>query len=287
VEAGQVVFGPITDEWRNGLTYLNSLHDEGLYSPLSFTQADQQMIQMANDPADILGAFSVSGFTYTVMQSNPDVIARYTPVAPLMGPDGVRFCTLSFPLPKPNGVITSACEYPEEVFRLFDLMMSEEASLRRLGIQGEDWDFAQPGDISIFNTPATIRIYNQLWKAKQNTHLMEIEPYVRWLTHVDVTADSNGELDGEYINAQARMLYAPFEPRDHVLTLVFEQSEMVELNSIRGAIDRHTNTGIVNFITGVYDIHDDEIWEAYRADFFSLGLEQFLIAAQQSYERFR
>jgi hypothetical protein len=221
------------------------------------------------------------------MQSNPDVIARYTPVAPLMGPDGVQLCTLSFPLPKPCGVITSAAEHPEAVFKLFDLMLSEEASLMRLGIQGEDWDFAQDGDVSIFNTPATIRIYNQLWKAKQNTHLMELEPYVRWLTTTDVTPDSTGELDGEYINAQARLLYIPYEPEDRVLTLVFDHADMVELNNIRGAIDKHTNAGIVDFITGALDIHDDAVWEAYKAEFYSLGLERFLIAAQQSYERFK
>jgi putative aldouronate transport system substrate-binding protein len=287
IDAGQVEFGPVTDAWRDGLIYLHKLHDEGLYSPLSFTQGDQQIIQIANDPDDILGAFTVSGFTYTVMQSNHDVISRYTPVAPLEGPDGVRLCTLSFPLPKPNGVITSVCEYPEEVFKLFDLMLSEEASLMRLGTQGEDWDFATEDDVSIFNTPATIRIYNQLWKAKQNKHLMEIEPYVRWLTTTDVTADSTGELDGEYINAQARLLYIPHEPEDRVLTLVFDQNEMVELNNIRGAIDSYTNTGIVDFITGKSDIHDDAVWEAYKAGFYELGLERFLAAAQKSYEQFK
>jgi putative aldouronate transport system substrate-binding protein len=287
VENGKVVFGPITDEWRSGLAYLNALHNEGLYSPLSFTMDDQQLIELANDPRDILGAFTVSGFTYTVMQSEPDVIARYKPVAPLRGPDGVQLCTLSFPLPKPCGVITSASQHPEAVFKLFDLMLSEEASLQRLGVQGEDWDFAGEGDVSIFSTPATIRIYNQLWKAKQNKHLMELEPYVRWLTTTDVTPDRNGVWDGEYINAQARLLYVPWEPEDRVLTLVFDAHEMVELNNIRGAIDSYTNTNIVNFITGARDIHDDAAWGAYKAEFDTIGLERFMIAAQKSYEQFK
>jgi hypothetical protein len=221
------------------------------------------------------------------MQSNHDVISRYAPVAPLKGPDGVQLCTLSFPSIKPNGVITSACEYPEEVFKLFDLMLSEEASLRRFGTEGEDWDFAEEGDVSIFGTPATIRLYNQLWKAMQNKHLMEIEPYVRWFTTTDVTPDSTGAMDGEYINAQARLLYIPFEPKDRVLTLVFDQAEMVELNNIRGAIDSYTNTGIVDFITGKADINDDTVWEAYKAEYDGLGLERFLIAAQKSYEQFK
>ncbi len=286
VDSGNVQFAPITEEWRNGLIYLNKLCSEGLYSPQSFTQDDQTLIQMANDTRDILGSFSVSGFTYTVNQLSTDVINRYEPVAPLKGPAGVQTCTLSFPLPKPNGVITSACKHPEEVFKLFDLMLSEEASLRRFGVQGEDWDFADEGDVSIYNTQATIKIYNELWKVNQNKHLMELEPYVRWLNHVETTWDGN-DTNGEYINAQARLLYTPYEPKERVLTLIFNSDDMVEINNIRGAIDKHISEGLNDFITGKADIHDDAVWNTYTSKFYDIGLEQFLTAAQKSYEMFQ
>ncbi len=287
VEGGEVKFAPVTDAWRDGLAFLNRLYKEELLSPLSFTQDDQQMIQMANDPRNILGAFTVSGYTYTVMQSDPEAMRRYKPVAPLMGPEGVQLCTLSFPLPKPNGVITSACEHPEEVFKLFDLMLSEEAGLMRFGERGVDWDAAREGDVSIFDTPAAIRVYNQLWKAKQNKHLMEIEPYIRWLNTVDVTQDSTGELDGEYINAQARQLYAPYEPEERLLTLIFDAEEMAELYGIRGNIDDHTYNGLIDFITGAANIHDDAVWDEYKETFYEMGLEKLLIAAQESHDQFQ
>ncbi len=286
VDDGKVLFAPITDEWRNGLIYLNKLCEEDLLSPLSFTQDDQQMIQMANDQRDILGAFTVSGLTYTVNQSSPEILNKFKPLAPLKGPDGVQLCTLSFPLPKPNGVITSACEHPEEVFKLFDLMISEEACLKSFGIQGEDWDFAKDGDISIFNNTATIKIYNQLWKTKQNKHLMKLEPYVHWLNLVERTWDGSST-DGEYLNAQARFLYAPYEPEDRVLTLIFEQNEMVDMYKIKGEIDKHTHDGLVQFITGEMDIHDDIVWETYKNEFNEIGLERFLDAAQNSYEQLK
>ena len=164
---GKISFAPLSDEWREGLSYMQSLYEEGLISPLSFTQNDRQLGEMATNPNDILGAFTSAGITKTVLQNSPEILERYIGIAPLTGPNGVRTAAVSIPLPKTNGVITSACENPEEVFRLFDLMLSEEACLRgRYGEKGVDWDFAEPGDISIFGTPAAIKIINQIWNLR-------------------------------------------------------------------------------------------------------------------------
>ncbi|MDR2889919.1 MAG: hypothetical protein LBV33_08825, partial [Lachnospiraceae bacterium] len=93
------------------------------------------------------------------------------------------------------------------------------------------------------------------------------------------------DTDGEYINAQARLLYAPYEPRERILTLLFDSADAVELNNIRGAIDQHISNGLKDFITGRADINDDEAWAAYKAGFYEMGLERFLAAAQASYEQ--
>ncbi|MCL1895789.1 MAG: extracellular solute-binding protein, partial [Clostridiales bacterium] len=160
LEDGIVGFAPIRDEWREALKYMRGLYDEGLYSPLSFTQDNQQMNQMANDANDILGAFLSPGITYTVQQNSPEIMERYIGIGPLEGPEEVKLTTVFVPIPKSSGIITSACEHPEEVFKLFDLMLSEEACLMgRYGTKGEDWDFAEEG-ISIYGTPATINIIN-------------------------------------------------------------------------------------------------------------------------------
>jgi hypothetical protein len=59
-----------------------------------------------------------------------------------------QLATVSTQLPSPGGIITNTCENPEAVFKLMDLMVSEEASLiARFGQQGVSWDFAELGDI--------------------------------------------------------------------------------------------------------------------------------------------
>ncbi|MCL2112232.1 MAG: extracellular solute-binding protein [Clostridiales bacterium] len=283
---GQVVFAPKQDEWREALKYVRGLYDEGLYSPLSFSQDDQQLQQMANDERDVLGAFLSPGITFTVLQNSPELMERYVGIAPIMGPEGVQLTTVWTPTPKPNGVITTACEHPEEVFKLFDLMLSEEASLMgRYGEYGVDWDFAGDGDVSIYGTPATVHIINQLWNTKQNKHLMQIGPYVsRPKYSGGVTWDGN-TTDGEYINAQTALLYQGFEPDEYVGVLIYTPEEERQVQGIRTRVEAHVKEAAADFITGARDIFDDAEWGRYLAEFEAFGLEEFLGVAQMAYDR--
>ena len=183
LENGVIGFAPIRDEFREALKYIRGLYDEGLYSPLSFTQDNQQMNQIANDRRDILGAFVSPGITLTVYQNSPEIMERYEGIGPLAGPNGVKLSTVFTSFPRPFGVITSACQYQDEVFKLFDLMLSEEACLMgRYGEKGVNWDFADEGEVSIYGTPATINIKEQIWNTTQNKHLSQIVPYVSRLS---------------------------------------------------------------------------------------------------------
>lgn len=285
-ENGVIEFAPIRDEWREALIYMRGLHDEGLYWPYSFVQDNQQMSQIANDPDDMLGAFLSPGITYTVLQNSPEIMSRYTGLGPLMGPEGVKLSTVITSMPKPNGVITSACEHPEEVLKLFDLMLSKEASLMgRYGERGIDWEFAEDGDISMYGTPATIRIRNQIWNTTQNKHLCQIVPYIsRPVYSGGVTWDGN-TTDGEYMNAQTAMMYQDFAPKEYITTLIFTPEEEELTVKIRTDIEAHVKETIIDFITGKRDIYDDAEWQKYLCKFDNLGLTEFLSVAQKAWDR--
>ena len=283
---GVVGFAPIRDEWRDALIYMRGLYDDGLYSPLSFVQDNQQMMQMANDPDDVLGAFVSPGITLTVYQNSPEIMERYIGIGPLKGPDGVQYTTVFSPLVRAAGVITKACQHPEEVFKLFDLMLSEEASLMgRYGEYGVDWEFAGEGEISIYGTPATIRIIEQIWNTPQNKHISQIGPYVsRPKFSGGVTWDGN-TTDGEYMNAQASLLHRDFEPEEYLVTLIFYPEEEMRIKQIRSDISAYVTETIIEFISGVRDIHDDNEWARYLRGFKELGLEEMLEMAQTAVDR--
>ncbi len=286
LEDGKIAYAPIRDEWREALKYMNELYREGLIYEHSFTQGDTQMKQMATDKRDILGGFTTSGITDTVQQNSPEVLSRFVGIAPIKGPQGAQFATVSIPLPKVNGVITSACENPEEVFRLFDLMLSEEACLRgRYGEQGVDWDFAQEGQVSIYGTPATIEIKNQLWNNPQNKHLKQIVPYVSRPKYSSGVTWDGSVTDGEYMNAQAAMQYIPYEPKEMVGALVYSSEETETIQKLQPKIEAYTKGYIIDFITGARDVYDDEVWAEYRAGFSALELQSFLETVQAAYGR--
>jgi putative aldouronate transport system substrate-binding protein len=286
LENGQVGFAPTRDEWRDALVYLRGLYDEGLYSPLSFGQDNQQLNQMANDTLDILGVFLSPGISLTVYQNSPDIMARYVAIAPLAGPDGVKLSTVFTSLPRPNGVITSACEHPEEVFKLFDLMLSEEACLMgRYGEQGADWDFAVGDDISIYGTPATIRIINQIWNTPQNKHLAQIGPYVSRPKYSGGVTWNGSLTDGEYMNAQGALLNQRYAPDEYITALIFTPEEEVRIAKIRTDIENHVKEAIIAFITGARDIRDPAEWEACTREYDALGLQEFLATAQTAWDR--
>jgi putative aldouronate transport system substrate-binding protein len=257
-----------------------------LYSPLSFTQDDQQLNQMANDTQDILGAFLSPGISLTVYQNSPEIMERYVAIAPLSGPAGARSTTVFTSLPRPNGVITSACEHPEEVFKLFDLMLSEEACLMgRYGEQGVDWDFAGEDEISIYGTPATIRIINQIWNTPQNKHLAQIVPYVSRPKYSGGVTWNGSTTDGEYMNAQGALLNQRYSPQEYVTAIIYTPEEEAQLAPLRTAIENHLQQTIIAFITGARDIHDDGEWQSYLQEFELLGLQEFIVAAQTAWDR--
>jgi putative aldouronate transport system substrate-binding protein len=203
-----------------------------------------------------------------------------------MGPNATRLTSVYTSLPRPNGVITAACEHPEAVFQLFDRMLSEEACLMgRYGEKGVDWDFAADGDISIYGTPATIRIIKQIWNTPQNKHLAQIGPYVsRPKYSGGVTWDGN-TTDGEYMNAQGALLNQQYAPREYITTLIYTPEEEARIAGIRTEIENHVKRNIIAFITGERDIHDDTEWKTYVGEYDALGLPEFLATAQTAWDR--
>lgn len=284
VKDGSVAFAPLTPEWRTAVQYLHSLYREKHLDSLQFSLTHQQLVQLANDPRNLLGAFTSSGITDVLLSSSPEIVSNYIRVLPLSGASPSPYAAVKTPLPKPNGIITASCENPDEVFRLFELMMTREAFLiGRYGQQDVDWQYAESSDIDIFGKQAAIRVRNQLQNKVQNKQLLESGPFYAYEEYTDGVAWNGIESDQEYINARAYNLYRSYRPAEHITTIVYEEYPSLHFRESQTNISAYTDTSLRKFIQGEWDPYDDAQWAEYISQYQILGIDELLPAVQDSY----
>lgn len=284
VQNGVVSFAPSTLEWRESVEYLHDLYQQNLLDSFQFTINHQQLVQLANDPRNLLGAFTSSSITDVLLSSSPEIMSNYVRVPPLIGPSGKCYATVKTPLPKPNGVITSSCKNPKAAFQVLELMLSKEAFLiGRYGQEGVDWTYAKSGDIDIFGNDAVLRVKNQLRHKTQNKTLSEMGPFFSYPEYTSGVAWNGIEWDQEYINARAYRLYQKYQPKEYIKTIFMEGDAATNLMQIQKNIEFYTDANLKNFIQGELNPYDDSQWNAYLKKYNDLGIKQLILAMQQSY----
>lgn len=284
IQNGNVSFAPFTPEWRESIEYLHDLYQENILDSFQFTLSHQQLVQLANDPRNLLGSFTSSSITDVLLSSSPEIMSNYVRVPPLMGKSGTRYVTVETPLPKPNGIITSSCQNPKAVFRIFELMLSKEAFLiGRYGQENVDWTYAKSGDIDIFGNSAVLRVKNQLRHNVQNKTLLEMGPFFAYPEYTSGIAWNGIESDQEYINARAYSLYRQYQPEEYIKTILLGGNNSSSLMQIQKNIESYTNTNLKKFIQGELNPYDDSQWNTYIQYYNDLGIEQLIPAVQQSY----
>jgi putative aldouronate transport system substrate-binding protein len=284
VNDGAVSYAANTDEWREAMKYINDLTTNGLLSPLTFTQDLASLKQMVNDNNNIVGGYTSLGVQGVAVANNPEIISRYVGLAPLEGPKGVRHGVLSIPTPSANGVITSECMYPEAVFRLFDFMLSEEAStLSRFGIEGEHWVVPEEGALTNYGMPATINIVDNIWNIPQNTMWQNQCPYIN--RQGDGQQRSENPNDPVRKNCEAAVQYLECEPQNIIPTLTYSLDEIDEVNDIVTNINDYVDTMVAKFAVGELNPYDDDDWNRYLREFEVLELDRLLEISQTAYDR--
>lgn len=133
-----------TDEFKEGVKFINKLVTEGLYDSVSFSQDNATWKSILNNPGDQLVGCFVSTSTSCISSDHPSK-EDWVLFDPLVGTDG--YCSTSgWGEDGANGYvsISADCEHPEVAFRVFDLMSSEYLSIvARYGKEGENWMYAE------------------------------------------------------------------------------------------------------------------------------------------------
>ena len=285
-ENNVVHFAATEDAWREGLKYINRLYSQGLIDPALFTQDLAGLKQVATDAGDICGGFSALGLGLVTAGAGTEVNDRYDYCPPLTGPDGTCYSVVSIPTAQSNGTITSECEKPEALFRLMDYMLSEECStLSRYGIEGENYEIAPEGTLSLYGEQASIIVTNGIFAIPQNTMWQNFLPFVNDIHNNGAGYPEGADVASEEKNAKAVPSYMETEPSNIIPLSNYTLEEADIVNECSAYIKDMVNEGIAKFTVGEWDINDDADWQTYLNELENAGLSDFLACAQAAFDR--
>lgn len=140
-EKGKVYSPATTDEWRQGVEYMNKLCSQGLLSDLTFniSSMSEYTSLIAGDSIAKVGIWS--GHTAILAASATPLLEEYVALPPLKAATDIGGYTVEGPNSLQwGGVITENCENPELAMKFLDIFyIDETVSRMRNGEKDVDW----------------------------------------------------------------------------------------------------------------------------------------------------
>jgi putative aldouronate transport system substrate-binding protein len=296
VEDGHIEFTPVTDGYREGLRYLNTLYAEGLISPEAFTNtADMnQTLNVANYPHAAIGAYATA---YQNFNGDTDIWMQYDIMPPLKGPSGLVTTpdySLTRDVIRGNFAITNKAKNPALIVRWLDWFYSDEGVLFRRGREGIEWRKAEPGeldfngnqaDIATLKTPEDDPYYN-------NVDWSQTIPSINTKEHRESVVAGQDWRDPDISNGTEIQLFKQTIPYAEVARsvdislprLTVPEGQISDYSRIETEITDYCKEALVKFITG--DLSLDSDWDAYKAQLDKYQLQEYVKMSDDAYQSF-
>lgn len=277
-------FGPIEDNFRTMLTYLNGLYNQGYIDPEFSTDTSDMVTDKALNDNMVIVPTLWSGMprSWNLQKTNPDMewgLAFLPAHADYGTPWKWGSRQVGKSLSENMGIIISAdVQYPEWIVKMIDYQYSDEiVNMMNWGIEGEtftidadgqrhftenisgaDDPVQAAGELGIMSSSANrpgIPFVPQLFDAA--TELMPLEP---WWNAEDGYYESQYWLESGRLGGEESV--SPFD-RPPVLRLT--ESEATARAEMTSACELYAREQALKFINGELDISDDAAWESYIA----------------------
>lgn len=274
-------------EWREGLRYMNKLYAEGLLAPESFTQDDNQLIQIGENPDTVLLGASTGGHQgiFTQLLGESGRWLEYKTVPPLKGPNGVRYAALDSTGMNPGAfVITKKAKHPELALRWADGLYEREHTLRSVyGRPDQEWREAKDGEVGINGEPA---VWSELksYGTVQNIAWIQTGPSLR-TNDFRLSAVAKGDDDLEVVlYNETKNKYEPHQPTDvsTVPPLFLTNEQASEVADLSKTINDYVDEMMARFVIGDADLDKD--WDGYVQQLEAMNVARYLDIYQEAYD---
>lgn len=280
-----------TDEFREGLKFVNQLYKEELLTTLAWTASSPEMKQIITPSSGtaLCGIF-LGHLTLHAVTGN-ELLYQYEPLKNWgYAVRNDTSCVM-------NTHITEDCGNPDKAFEVLMKLWSWDGSMRmRYGEYGVNWSDPTPGAKSDLGLDATYKLISDPLRM-QNTarwpRMCTLNVYAECET-AEITAVEN-DPNAEWLATRSKMhteSYAMFleteqnnNPKNLCPALVYTEEEKTATDAQRTNVGDCRTKAMADFCTGIRDINDDAAWEAYIKELESLGLSEVVALAQKAYDR--
>lgn len=300
---GQIYVPYQTEEFKEGLRFLNKLYTEGLLSDLSFSQdvaALKTMVDLTGDAPDVVASMCAHRSNVFAQHNSAERRTHYTALGPLTGPEGVAYCPTYKCEPGYNNHITTDCENPDVAFALLDYMTSTEATLvARYGREGEYWRWATDEEKAAGSAWADAGYTDALYVTggdtmktcwgQQNNEIWNITA-VTWqpigfTTLTPKTTVWTNPITEYNVNDWNNAIMQRYgkAPKNLVGNFAYTPEEIALRGTAATDVGTYVRECMTLFVTGQMDIDND--WESFQANLQMMGLENLISTTQAAWDR--
>ncbi|GAB4000579.1 hypothetical protein GCM10029992_32930 [Glycomyces albus] len=296
-DGDQVVLQPTRDEWREAISYVTSLYEDGLIDEGAFTQNGEALTAKGNNAESvILGSVAVMHPWFVTEDSEGGRYTQYDAVPPLSGPAGDdTFWSAGGAGAAPGAtfVITnrSSEAKQEKLMQILDFMVSYDGHLLgEFGVEGVNWARPEEGEVALDEdlepnfkvlTPPEGEGLNNSWG-----------PIAQFFSDAEfrnsqVTATDIYTADGyERRLFEATQLYEGHESDDRFpyWEVKITGETAAELAPIQTNVENFVIQASAEFVTGARDIDSDDDWADFQQNLSDLGAERYVEIYQEAWD---
>lgn len=277
-EDDSLTFYPTSEQYKEGIKWLNKLYTEGIIDPETFTQDDTMALGKNQDPN-----VSRVGFSYNWI---PDAVYgqwkdEYIALAPIAGPDGKRYAGGDkngiSAIERNEALITKNCKYPEIAARWLDEFYTGEASIQNFwGAIGTVISKNEDGTYTLNNPPEGTSADGWYW----DQSLRDFGPKY-------VSADFQEKIklspeSGDGLKLELSKLGEEYITRTYPKVMLSAE-EIEELATLETDINKFIDVTRADW---VINGNVDEGWNTYVKKLNEMGLERLIEIRTDAMERY-
>jgi len=289
----------VTDAYREGLRFMAKLVKEGLLSPMSFSQSQNELIAIMSAPDDQDTLAGVVAGTSTILFKPVDQVKRayeYAVLEPLTGPEGVCWAPYTGVKGSYNVYITKDCENPDLAYRFLDAMGELDMTMTmRYGEKDVDWKYTTEGRIAHWRLEGYKTIYTTTPTAERPMPWSSEDSIIWHGNFANMLPPAlidggvrvyNNELQ-EYTTDILGFAATPTKINKHPANIAYKinytEEEQEQISEIKNSVNTYVDECYTRFILGDLDVEAD--WDAYLAELEGMGLSYYMEVAQGAYDR--